>query len=102
MLTKDNTASSILLKPLSKEPSPTQSLTFNEVTSYAYFLQNKGYKIKNVVLLYKSKKSHFEVLSSMDHGTKFIISSISTETTKEHPYFSYNEEVLIDNLKKCL
>ncbi len=73
-----------------------------QVTSYAYFLQNKGYKIKNVILLYKAKKSHFEVLSSKDDGTRFIISSISTETTKEHPYFSYNEEVLIDNLKKYL
>ena len=73
-----------------------------QVTSYAYFLQNKGYKIKNVVLLYKSKKSHFEVLSSNDDGTRFIISSISTETTKEHPYFSYNEEASIDNLKKYL
>lgn len=38
----------------------------------------------------------------MDDGIKFIISSISTETTKEHPYFSYNEEDLIDNLKKYL
>lgn len=102
MLTKDNTASSILLKPLSEEPPPTQSFTFNEVTSYAYFLQNKDYKIKNVILLYKAKKSHFEALSSKNDGTKFIISPISTKLTKEHPYFSYNEEVLIDNLKKYL